>query len=113
MDYVIDAARIPLGRLASEVATILQGKRDPHYHPRLPGTSKVVVQNISKVALTGNKPEAKIYYRHTGYMGHLRKKTYEQIFDARPEEVLYRAVYHMLPKNRLRKGRLKRLVIQK
>ncbi len=113
MDYTIDANKKPLGRVASEIAVILQGKKSPNYEPRNVGSDRVLVKNCEGIVVTGQKTKEKIYYHHTGYMGHLREKSFKQIFEVRPEEVLYRAVYHMLPKNRLRKGRLKRLIIEK
>ena len=112
MNYVIDARNKRLGRLASHIAHLLQGKAHAEYDPRLSGSDRVVVQNISHVEIGGKKFSEKVYYRHTGYMGHLREKTYRQVFEKNPADVLSRAVYNMLPKNKLRTGRLKRLVIQ-
>ncbi len=109
MNTVIDASKQSLGRLASKIAVILQGKNDPTYNPRLPGTIKVVVKNIAKMQVTGDKAKNKVYYRHTGYMGHLRELSYEQKFAKSPRQVLREAVYNMLPKNRLRRVRLNRL----
>ncbi|MBI3114545.1 MAG: uL13 family ribosomal protein, partial [Candidatus Harrisonbacteria bacterium] len=73
MDYVIDAKNQKLGRLASQIAVILQGKRHASYEPRLRGEDRVIVKNVSGIAVTGGKEKKKIYYRHTGYMGHLRE----------------------------------------
>lgn len=112
MEYVIDAANERLGRLASEIASVLQGKRHPSYHPRLRGSDRVLVKNISKITVGGTKYHTKVYYRHTGYMGHLRRRTYRESFERDPREVLFFAVLHMLPKNKLRTGRMKRLVIE-
>ncbi len=109
MNNVIDASKQSLGRLASQIAVTLQGKHGPDYNPRLPGAVKVVVKNIAKMRVTGDKAKNKIYYRHTGYMGHLRKLSYEQKFAKSPSQVLREAVYNMLPKNRLRRVRLNRL----
>jgi large subunit ribosomal protein L13 len=109
MEYHIDATKKPLGRLASEVALILQGKKHPHYDPRLAGDDVVVISNISSIALTGKKKKEKKYYRHTGYVGHLKVKTFEEEFAKQPERVLREAVRRMLPKNFLNKRRLTRL----
>jgi len=112
MDYVINAENQKLGRLASQIAVILQGKQSPNYDPRLAGTDKIIIKNASKLVVTGKKAEQKIYYHHTGYMGHLRERSFKQLFARSPAAVLRRAVFNMLPKNRLRAKRLKRLVIQ-
>ena len=113
MEHVIDAKNQTLGRLASKIAQILQGKHSVDYAPHLAGNDKVVVKNVSKLVVTGRKSEQKIYYRHTGYMGHLRKHKYKEVFAKTPERVLWYAVYNMLPKNWLRQKRLNRLVIEK
>jgi len=110
MEYKIDATNKPLGRLASEIAVILQGKKSSFYEPRLAGSDKVIVTNASKMAFSGNKLEKKKRYRHTGYMGHLKYKTLEQRFDKNPEQVLSLAVKGMLPKNFLLPKRMKRLI---
>lgn len=112
MKYTIDAKNKILGRVASEVAVILQGKKNPSYEQRLPGRDEVLVKNGSRIKVSGDKFKQKIYYRHSGYMGHLKKQTYEQLFSKSPERVLWKAVYNMLPKNRLRKDRMKRLKIE-
>ena len=113
MQYTIDAKGQRLGRLASQVAQILQGKLHADYEPRLAGKDKVLLKNISQVVVTGQKPTQKIYYRHTGYMGHLRELTYKQLFAKSPDRVLYLAVKRMLPQNYLIQNRLNRLVIEK
>lgn len=105
MDYVVDAKNKKLGRLASEIALVLQGKR----HNDEPN---VVVKNIGKISVTGKKAEQKIYYRHTGYLGHLREKKYREAFSKNPSWVLRHAVRGMLPKNFLREKRLKKLIIE-
>lgn len=110
-EYIIDAAGKILGRVASEVALILQDKKSPSYNPRLIGNVRVVVKNAKKVKISGNKAKQKIYYHHTGYIGHLRARTFEQLFAQSPERVIWKAVYNMLPKNRLRKARMKKLKI--
>jgi len=106
----IDAKNKVLGRLASEIAQILQGKNKPDYHPRLEGKEKVIVLNADKIKLTGKKKQEKIYYSvPAGYVGHLKKRTFLQIG---PKQALRKAVYNMLPKNRLRAKRMKRLIIK-
>jgi large subunit ribosomal protein L13 len=112
MDYIIDATNERVGRLASRIAVALQGKGAATYEPNRAGTLRVVVRNASKMEVTGNKGTQKIYYRHTGYMGHLRKRTFKEAFNVSPEAVLKKAVFNMLPKNRLRTPRLKRLIIE-
>jgi len=113
MDYVIDATNQKLGRLASKISQILQGKLNADYEPRLVGNDRVIIKNISKIVVTGKKSTQKIYYRHTGYMGHLKKRIYKEVFAKSPEEVLHLAVRRMLPKNRLAAKRLRRLIIEK
>ena len=113
MEYQIDATNKKLGRLASEIASILQGKKNPYYEPRLAGSDKVVVSNIKNLAFSGNKLKDKNYYRHTGYMGHLKSKTLEEVFTKDPEKLLRLAVEQMLPKNFLQMKRMKRLVVLK
>jgi len=116
MIYTIDAKNKPLGRLAGEIAVILQGKKNPNYNPRLEGDDEVVVKNIGRIGITAKKAKQKIYYRHTTQLGHLKEKTMQMILDKKgmgPAEVLRRSVMGMLPKNKLRVKRMKRLVIEK
>ena len=113
MEYKIDATNKKLGRLASEIAVILQGKKSPYYDPRLSGGDTIVVENADKMSFSGNKLEQKVYYRHTGYMGHLKSKALQQVLDQDPAKVLRLAVQRMLPKNFLNPKRMKRLVIKK
>lgn len=110
MDYHIDAENKILGRLASDVAIILQGKKDPKYEPRLVSGDKVLVKNYRGIKLTGRKFKEKLYYRHTGYVGHLKKRTFEQAFAKDPRWVIKEAVRRMLPKNSLNAKRLKNLI---
>lgn len=112
MEYTIDAKGKKLGRLASEIATILQGKKNPNYEPRLEGEDTVIVKNVKGVVVSGRKAEEKIYYRHTGPLGHLKERAYSEMFEKKPAWVLEHAVRLMLPKNRLLKKRMKRLVIE-
>lgn len=113
MEYTIDAKGKILGRLASEIAVLLQGKNSAHYEPRVRGNNRVYVKNAGGIIVSGGKEEKKIYYRHTGYMGHLRERTYAEAFTLSPEKVLRNAVTHMLPKNWLRDRRMLLLKIEK
>jgi large subunit ribosomal protein L13 len=109
VEHVIDAKNKRLGRLASEVAQILQGKHRANYEPREVGTDRVVVKNVGLVSIGGKKETDKVYYRHTGYMGHLKEETYAQMFTKSPEKVVREAVRRMLPKNFLNARRLSKL----
>lgn len=114
MDYKIDAKNQNMGRLASEIAGILQGKKDPNYEPRLAGKDRVIVENINDMTISGKKATDKIYFHHTGYMGHLKEETYDQVVAKKGKgEVLRRAVMRMLPKNKLQIIRIKNLIIAK
>ncbi|HEY7469486.1 MAG TPA: 50S ribosomal protein L13 [Acidimicrobiia bacterium] len=99
--FVVDATDLPLGRLASEVATLLRGKHKPSYAPHIDGGDFVIVVNAEKVAVTSGKSQAKIYYRHSGYPGGIKAETFESLRLRRPEAIIERAVTGMLPKNRL------------
>ncbi|MDP3725069.1 MAG: 50S ribosomal protein L13 [Nanoarchaeota archaeon] len=110
-EHIIDAKGKKLGRLASEIAIILQGKKNPSYEPRLAGEDKVVVKNADKIEVTGKKMKDKIYYKHTGPLGHLKERTLEEKFKKNPAWVIRNAVRLMLPKNRLQRPRLNRLII--
>lgn len=92
---------------------ILQGKKHASYEPRLRGEDRVIVKNVSGIAVTGGKEKKKIYYRHTGYMGHLREHRYAEEFAKHPQEVLREAVRRMLPRNFLRDKRLAMLKIER
>lgn len=112
MEYIIDAKNKKFGRVASEIAVILQDKKNLYYNPRLAGQDKVVVKNIDKIEFSGNKLKQRIYYRHTGYMGHLKERKLEEVFKESPARLLKSAVLRMLPKNSLRAKRIKRLIIE-
>ena len=99
--YVVDATDVPLGRLASKVATLLRGKHKPSYTPHVDTGDHVIVINADKVALTGDKLDKKIYYRHTLYPGGIRSMTYRQFLERSPERVIEKAVRGMLPRNPL------------
>jgi large subunit ribosomal protein L13 len=109
--YVVDATGKTLGRLASEIAKILMGKHKPTYTPHVDNGDFVVVVNAEKIFVTGKKLDKKIYYKHTGYMGHLKETTLKEMLQKKPEEVIKLAVRGMLPKNKLRKRRMKRLKV--
>ncbi len=110
MNHHIDAKNKILGRLASEVALILQGKKNPNYEPRVVSSDKVFLKNYKDIAISGKKFKEKIYYKHTGYVGHLKERTFEQAFSKDPKWVIREAVRRMLPKNFLNAKRLKNLI---
>lgn len=105
----IDAKERPLGRLASEVASILQGKNSVDYAPNKEPNNVVIISNVKEMKITGNKLEDKTYFRHTGYLGNDKHIPMIKIFEKKPGEILRLAVNGMLPKNRLRARHLKRL----
>lgn len=98
---LIDATDMVLGRLATEVASILKGKRKPQYTPHVDTGDFVIVINADKVRLTGNKAQSKEYYRHSGYPGGLKCETFAEAMQKHPERVIEHAVYGMLPKTTL------------
>ena len=99
--WLVDAADLPLGRLASEVAHILRGKHKATFAPHMDMGDFVIVVNASKVAVTGAKADNKHYYRHSGYPGGLTATTFREMLDTHPERVVEKAIKGMLPKNRL------------
>ena len=107
--YVIDAENKTLGRLASEVAAILRGKKKPTYTPHVDCGDYVIVINAEKVAVTGKKRKEKIYKRHTGYPGGLREMTFEQLMEKHPTEIVRHAVKGMMPNGKLRRQMYKKL----
>ncbi|NLX91435.1 MAG: 50S ribosomal protein L13 [Firmicutes bacterium] len=109
--YLIDAAGLPLGRVASEVARLLKGKHKPTYTPHLDMGDYIVVTNASKVVLTGKKAKQKFYYRHSGYPGGLKKMRYDDFLARWPERAFYLAVKRMLPSSRLGRAMLRKLKI--
>jgi large subunit ribosomal protein L13 len=108
---LVDAEGKTLGRLATQVADILRGKRKPTYTPHVDVGDFVVVINAEKIAVTGNKLAGKRYYRHSGYPGGLRYRTLEDMLERRPEEVIRLAVKGMLPRNRLARKQLTKLKV--
>jgi len=109
--YVIDARDMILGRLASEVASRLRGKRNPMFTPNVDTGDFIVVVNADKVRLTGRKWTQKTYYRHSGYIGGIKAITAEKLLQKRPEDLVRFAVKGMLPKNRLGSAMLKKLKV--
>ena len=109
--WVIDAEDENLGRLATKVATVLRGKHKPTYTPHIDCGDNVIVINASKVNLTGNKLDDKIYYNHSGYTGGLRERTARTMRDNYPVEMVERAVKGMLPKGRLGRQMYKKLFV--
>ncbi len=109
--YVVDAEDVILGRLASNVARILQGKHKPTYAPHQDVGDFVVVLNADKVRLTGNKASQKTYFRHSGYPGGGTHTPFKQMIAKRPEYVIEHAVRLMLPKNALGRKMLKKLKV--
>jgi large subunit ribosomal protein L13 len=108
---VVDATGKTLGRLATQIADALRGKRKPQYTPHCDVGDFVIVVNAEKVSVTGNKRQEKRYYRHSGFPGGLRSRTFEEMIERRPEEVLRLAVKGMLPRNRLGRQQLRKLKI--
>jgi len=109
--HTIDATNKILGRLATRIALILTGKRKVSYSPNMDMGDEVIVNNASKMKFSGRKLEQKIYYRHSGYPGGLKEKKMKEIFAKDPSELLKKAVYNMLPKNKLRSPRMNKFKI--
>ncbi len=108
---LVDAEGKTLGRLATQIADALRGKRKPEYTPHVDTGDFVIVVNAEKIVVTGNKRADKRYYRHSGYPGGLRSRTFEEMLERRPEEIIRRAVKGMLPRNRLARKQLTKLKV--
>jgi large subunit ribosomal protein L13 len=108
---VADATGQTLGRLATQIADALRGKRKPDYTPHIDVGDFVIVVNAEKVSVTGRKLEQKRYYRHSGYPGGLRSRTLAEMLERRPEEVIRKAVRGMLPRTRLGRAQLRKLKV--
>lgn len=109
-NITVDAENKSLGRLAAEVAVLLRGKNKPTYLPYIDSGDTVVVKNVDKMKITGNKLEDKNYFHYTGYLGNLKKKTLKEFLaKSGHKEVLRTAIMGMLPKNKLRAKQIKRL----
>lgn len=109
--YVIDATDVVLGRLASKVAYMLKGKHKPQYQPHTDEGDYIIVINAKKIKVTGNKLSDKIYYKHTGYIGNMKKTPLGKMLDKKPDFVIKNAVKGMLPKNPLGRSMIKKLKI--
>ena len=109
--FIVDADRKTLGRLASVIATRLRGKHKAEWSPHMDVGDYIVVINADKITVTGNKLNDKIYYHHTGYVGHLKSTNFKKLMDKKPEEPLRIAVKGMLPKGPLGRAMLKKLKI--
>ena len=109
--YVVDAEGKTLGRLSTQIADRLRGKGKPQYTPHIDTGDFVVVVNADKIAVTGNKLDSKMYYRHSGFPGGLRVRPLREQLERRPTEVLRKSVKGMLPRNRLAREQLTKLKI--
>jgi large subunit ribosomal protein L13 len=109
--FVVDATNVVLGRLATKVARMLMGKDNPSFTPYLDSGDHVVVINADKIRMTGNKVEQKVYYSHSGYPGGLKEVPAKRVRETKPEWMIREAVLGMLPKNKLRARRAKKLRI--
>jgi large subunit ribosomal protein L13 len=108
---IVDAAGQTLGRLATQLADALRGKRKPTYTPHVDTGDFVIVVNAEKIHVTGNKRADKLYYRHSGYPGGLRSRTFEEMMARRPEQIIRLAVKGMMPRNRLARKQLTKLKV--
>lgn len=109
--WLIDATGLPLGRVATEVATLLRGKHKPIFAPHVDTGDFVIVVNAAAVEVTSKKSQEKIYYRYSGYPGGLKAESFEQLRARRPEAVIERAVRGMLPKNKLGRHQIRKLKV--
>ena len=109
--HLVDASGLPIGRLASEIAQILRGKHKPQYAPHLDVGDHVVVINASEIAITSKKPEQKMHHSHSGFPGGIKSESFNSLRQRKPERIIERAVWGMLPKNRLGRSILKKLHI--
>jgi len=107
--HTIDATEKVLGRLATQIAILLRGKHKPHFVPYKDMGDFVIVKNVEKLKITGKKKEQKKYFRHSEYLGGVKEIPLKKLFQEKPAEVLKKAVFGMLPKNKLRARMIKRL----
>lgn len=107
--YIVDAAGKPLGRVATQVASVLRGKHKPEFTPHVDTGDHVIVINCDQVVLTGRKLDQKIYYHHSHYPGGMKETTYRELMAKKPLFVMRKAVQGMLPKNRLGRQMIKKL----
>ena len=110
--HKLDAAGLSVGRLATQIATLLRGKHKPEYLPHIDAGDTVYVINAAKLKFTGKKLDQKQYHHFSGYIGGLKSKSMAEVFAKNPGDVLKRAVRDMLPPTKLRPGMLKRLIIK-
>lgn len=109
--YVVDASELPLGRVATQVATLLTGKGKPQFTQHIDCGDYVIVINAEKLQVTGGKLDSKMYYRHSNYPGGLKEATLREKMEKDPTQVIIHAIRGMLPVNKLRDGRLARLKV--
>lgn len=109
--YVIDAAEAPMGRIATRAATLLTGKEKPMFTKHIDTGDYVIIINAAQTVVTGKKAEDKMYYRHSGFPGGLTELTFNEVMEKDPTKALHHAIRGMLPVNKLRDERLKRLKI--
>lgn len=107
--HEIDADNLVLGRLATRIATLLMGKHKPTYSAHMDSGDYVHVKNIAKIAVTGGKEDKKVYYKHSGFPNGFREVKFRKLLTERPERILEMAVFNMLPVNRLRDRRMRRM----
>ncbi|MCW4352524.1 50S ribosomal protein L13 [Hoyosella sp. YIM 151337] len=109
--YVIDATDVVLGRLAVQAANLLRGKHKPTFAPNVDGGDYVIIINAEKVAVSGNKRDDKMIYRHSGFPGGLKSRTLGEALDTRPDRLVEKAVYGMIPHNKLGRAVRKKLKV--
>jgi len=109
--YVVDAKDAVLGKLATKVATYLRGKNKPVFTPNVDTGDFIIVINAEKIRLTGKKVTDKVYYHHSGYIGGIKAQTAKELLEKKPETIIEKAVWGMLPKNRLGRAMIKKLKV--
>jgi large subunit ribosomal protein L13 len=109
--YVVDAKDVVLGKLATKVATYLRGKNKPVFTPNVDTGDFIIVINAEKIRLTGKKVTDKVYYHHSGYIGGIKAQTAKELLEKKPETIIEKAVWGMLPKNRLGRAMIKKLKV--
>jgi len=107
--HTIDVSGKVLGRIAVDIAKLLRGKNKPEFALNKDIGDIVIIKNIKKIKVTGKKPDNKMYYHHSGYLGGLKAVPYKKLFEKDPKQVLIKSVFGMLPKNKLRSKQIKRL----
>jgi len=113
-DYIVDCSKRKLGRIATEISIILQGKKNPKYNPKDEGEDRAIIKNVEDLELSGNKIDQKVYYSHTTQIGHLKERKIKDVIAKHGKGyILKKAVLKMLPKNRLQAERIKKMIIEK